>query len=252
MKAIIVDDEPYSVQTIETLLKNYTPRVEVLGVAFSVKEALPLIKSNLSNLDILFLEIQMPREDGFELLKQLGDINFKIVFTTAYDNYAIKAIKFAAFDYLLKPISYVDLEACLDKLNMERKPSTTQQILNEYLESILKPNASSKFFKLAIPTIHELIFVDLCDVNYIESENSYSYIYLGNGKKITSSKSIGYYEELLPEDNFCRIHNSYLINLQKVTRFIRGKTGKVEIANTTHLDVSLRRKDQLLKKLGSQ
>jgi two-component system LytT family response regulator len=78
MKAIIVDDEPYSVQTIETLLKNYTPRVEVLGVAFSVKEALPLIKSNLSNLDILFLDIQMPREDGFELLKQLGDINFKL------------------------------------------------------------------------------------------------------------------------------------------------------------------------------
>ncbi len=252
LKVIIVDDEPFSVQTLEELVKRSGIPAEILGSAHSVPAAFTLIKKFQHELNVIFLDVQMPNQDGFALLQQLENINFKIVFTTAYDNYAIKAIKFSAFDYLLKPIDFVELQSTLSKILAEVGKNPSNGIMQELIKNAINSAASNKLFKLAVPTINELIFLEPNNILYIESENSYSFIHLSNGKKITSSKSIGYYEELLSEKSFFRIHNSFVINLDKVTRYIRGKSSRIEIANSFVLEVSVRRRDDLLKKLQWQ
>ena len=185
----------------------------------------------------------MPGGDGFTLLQQLSDIPFKIIFTTAHDKYAIQAIKFSALDYLLKPIDNSELQIAIEKYREVKNTGSYSFSLNDFKKSLEQKKI---FEKLAIPTPNDIRFIQVTKILYMESDNNYTTIYLENKESILSSKNIGYYEDILSGMNFFRIHNSFLVNLKKIERFIKGKNGSVQLENGVVIEVSVRRKDELL------
>lgn len=247
INVIIIDDEPNGVETLSLLLKDYHNDINILATANNIKEAKRLIGQHQPQLDLIFLDIQMPGGDGFALLNQLSDISFSIVFTTAYDQYAMKAIKYAALDYLLKPIDHEELSDTLIRFRKNRMVVKAEQISLIKLQSDQRKTIT----RLAIPTQFDIIFIPLDDVNYLESDNNYTSVYLLDGSKVVSSKNLGHYEELLNPEQFFRIHNSYIVNVKCIKRFMKGKTGIIELNNGKQLEVSLRRKPALLELLGA-
>lgn len=244
----IIDDESKSIETLAILLENYHANIHIVGSATSMSSGLTLIEKHKHEIDILFLDIQMPGGDGFTLLQSLFDIRFKIIFTTAYDQYAIKAIRFSALDYLLKPIDNNELSDALKKYRQMKPESNSEGDPLSVFRNAL--HQKTVFEKLAIPTASEILFIQLSKILYFESDNNYTTLHLENNQKLLSSRNIGYYEELLEPGNFFRIHNSYLVNLEKIERFIKGKPGAVEIQGGIRLDVSVRRKESLFERLS--
>jgi two-component system LytT family response regulator len=244
---IIIEDEYRCTELLIHLLQRYHQDVVVLGSADSIHTGLSLIKQHQKQLDLLFLDIQMPGGDGFTLLQNIPDLPVKVVFTTAYDHYALRAIKFSALEYLLKPLDAQELSIALDKFRDDR--AKKMPISNNL--SRFKSNLGNQkiFEKLAIATLTDIRFIHLSQVTYLESDNNYSTIYLEDNERIVSSKNIGYYEELLRESSFFRVNNSNLVNSKKIVRFIKGKTGSVELENGKTLLVSSSKKEALLKSL---
>jgi two-component system LytT family response regulator len=246
INTIIIDDEPKSVEILSLMLKNFQNDVEILDTAGSMKEGLEVIEKHKAVLHLLFLDIQMPGGDGFSLLQHIPDISFRIIFTTAYDQFAIKAIRFSALDYLLKPIDLKELDLALAKFREGNHPPE-QQRLHHFTDTL---GQKSLFKKLAIATLHEIKFIHLDKISYLESDNNYTTIYMGNSQRLVSSKNIGYYEDLLEENGFFRVNNSSLVNLMKIERFIKGKTGSIELEDGKTLPVSSSKKETLLRLLG--
>ena len=181
------------------------------------------------------------------MLNELKEKNFHIIFTTAYDQYAIKAIKYAAFDYLLKPIDIEELKTAVEKINLLPAHQTKKQA------DLLKENSSHPkklLNKLAIPTLYGLLFFDINDIIYLEAHSNYTNIYFNNKTKIVSSKTLKDYEEILPENIFFRPHHSFIINLNCIKRYIKGDGGQIELQNGTYVDVSRRKKEEFLKAIS--
>jgi two-component system, LytTR family, response regulator len=247
VKVIIIDDESKSIQTLAILLEHYYEDIEVLATAQSMKSGLKVIEQYKDQIDILFVDIQMPEGDGFHLLQQVPAINFQVIFTTAYDHYAIKAIKFSALDYLLKPIDNTELGNALNKYRaIKNKEEMPASIIN-FKQALQQ---KKMFEKLAVSTLNEIIFIKLEDILYMKSSNNYTTLFFETRQQMISSRNIGYYEELLEEHHFYRVHNSYLVNLKKVERFIKSKNGLIEIEGGKTIEVSARRKETLLEKLN--
>lgn len=247
IKVIIVDDEPKSIQTLAILLENYYEDIEILATAHSMQSGLKVIEQHKGRIDILFVDIQMPEGDGFHLLQQIPAINFRIIFTTAHDHYAIKAIKFSALDYLLKPIDNTELGSALNKYRAVKNEQRASASIINFKQALQQKKV---FEKLAVSTLNEIIFIKLDDILYMKSSNNYTTLFFETGKQMVSSRNIGYYEELLEEHHFYRVHNSYLVNLKKVERFIKSKNGLIEIEGGKTIEVSARRKETLLEKLN--
>ncbi len=247
LNVVIIDDEIKSIETLSLLLTNYHHDVNILATANSISTGLSTIEKHNKDIDILFLDIQMPDGDGFTLLQHLPEIKFKIIFTTAFDQHALKAIKFSALDYLLKPIDNKELEASLEKF---RRLKNDKQHISSI--SNLKDALQQKtvFEKLAVTNLNEINFIELSKIRFLQSDNNYTTIHLDNNQQLVSSKNIGYYEELLEGNDFFRIHNSYLVNLKKIERFIKGKSGSVVIEGGITLDVSMRRKENLFERMN--
>jgi two-component system LytT family response regulator len=247
IKVIIVDDESKSIQTLAILLEHYYEDIEILATAHSMKSGLKVIEQYKEQIDILFVDIQMPEGDGFHLLQRVPAINFQIIFTTAYDHYAIKAIKFSALDYLLKPIDNTELESALNKYRAIKNKEGLPAPINNFQQALQQ---KKMFEKLAVSTLNEIIFIKLEDILYMKSSNNYTTLFFETKQEMISSRNIGYYEELLEEHHFYRVHNSYLVNLKKVERFIKCKNGLIEIEGGKTIEVSARRKETLLEKLN--
>lgn len=249
MNVIIVDDEPKCVQTLSLLLNQYYDDIEILDSAHSMSAALEIIEKHKGQIHILFLDIQMPGGDGFAILQRIPDINFKIIFTTAHDQYAIKAIRFSALDYLLKPIDNKELKLALDRFRsfMPAAGVPEHNPINEFKRTLQQKNI---FNKLAIPTLTEIKFVELDKVLYLESDNNYTTIHIERKQQLISSKSIGYYEELLVSSHFFRVHNSYLVNLKRISAYIKGRGGHLVLDDGEQIEVSVRKRDELLKMLN--
>lgn len=247
INVIIIDDEPKSIQTLTLLLAHYHQEVVVLDTAGSVASGLAAIEAHKDQIDLLFVDIQMPDGDGFTLLQRLPDIRFRIIFTTAYDQYAIRAIRFSALDYLLKPINNVELGAALDKYLELRKTEQRPAAIDHFRQALQQKTV---FDKLAVPTLNEILFLRIAQILYMKSNNNYTTIFFENGQQVLSSRNIGHYEELLEEHQFFRVHNSFLVNLKKVERFIKSKNGMLEIEGGTTILVSGRRKEALFEKLS--
>jgi len=247
LNILIIDDEPRAIVTLKSLIERFHPDLCITGVA--VCEDAIQLNSLLKqqSADLLFLDIEMPGGSGIELLKKLGDLNFQVIFTTAHDQYAMQAIKASALDYLLKPIDKNDLDEAIAKFRRNRKNTDILQTLNSFLNPLKK---DSVFEKLAVPTTSEVLFIPIKEILYLESDSNYTIIHLLNKNTITSSKNIGHYEQQLEFPQFMRIHNSYIVNISRITKLTRGKNATVLLETGKELEVSQRRRDELQKQLG--
>jgi len=241
IKAVIVDDESKARNALKNLLVQHCPEIEVIGEGDCVKAG--VAKINELSPDVVFLDVQMPDGTGFDLLEQFSEINFKIIFASAFDKFAIQAFKFSALDYMLKPVEPEKLKEACAKLNEDDRFAE----INKKLE-VLMSNKNS-FEKIALPTLDGIIFVKIKEILRCESDNNYTNIFLFDGKKIIVSKTLKEYDEMLTPFNFFRIHKSHLINLAFLSRYRKGEGGYVEMEDGAELEVSRRRKEEFLNAL---
>ncbi len=245
IKCIIVDDESKAIKSLSWELSNFSEEIEIAATFTEPEKALTYLDSN--KIDCLFLDIEMPTMDGFQFINKLKKKDFAIIITTAYNDYAIEALKNEAIDYLLKPVDTDDLEKALNKI---KKFSTrqTQFESNEKFEEILvKFNEKFNSKKIIINADGKLLFLNPCEILYIESDGNYSTVYTTNGKKIVITKKLKEINQLVPDDSFFRIHNSYIINLDKVKEFYKTD-GYVVIEQNHKIPVSRQRKSEFLDK----
>ncbi|MFZ4796460.1 MAG: LytR/AlgR family response regulator transcription factor [Bacteroidia bacterium] len=241
----IVDDEKNCVEVLEKLLYECNQSINIVGSANSVESAIELIETHKNDIQILFLDIHIPGGNGFSVIKKIEKIDFKIVFTTAFDQYAINAVRFSALDYLLKPIDQNELQNTMNKFEELSKNKTGT--IENFKEKLIQ---NKLFEKLAIQTQSEINFIELTNIVYLESDKNYTTLHLENGNKIVASKNIGYYEDLLTSNGFFRIHSYYMVNISKINKFIKGKTGIIVLNNGVKLEVSYKRKEELFKLLN--
>jgi len=246
LKAIIVDDEHKSRESLKVLVNDFCKDVLVIGAASNVKDAIELIEQNEP--DFVFLDIQMNAETGFDLLKKAAPINFEVIFTTAHSEYAIEAIKFSALDYLLKPIDVEELKQAVQKYRNKKSGNSISRRIENLIENF--KNSHSDSFKMALPTADGLIFMNLTDITYFEADGSYTKVFKKNGEVFMVTKNLKEYEGLLMKKNFFRIHNSYLINLDEIERYVKGEGGYVVMKNGKNLDVSKRKKQAFLSRIN--
>ncbi|MEP6646176.1 MAG: LytTR family DNA-binding domain-containing protein [Saprospiraceae bacterium] len=240
--AIIIDDERKGRHALRQKLNDYCPQVEVLGEAENGNEGLKLIEKHEPS--IVFLDIEMPMMNGFEMLGHVPSQKFHLIFTTAYDQYAIKAIKYAAFDYLLKPIDIEELQLTIKKAEEQIALNNTAERL-----STLAYNLAGKhqLQKIAIPTMEGLSFFNLSDIIFLKAESNYTTLHFINHTSLMASRTMRDFEELLPTDMFFRTHNSYIINLNYIKRYLKGDGGQIEMQNGDFVDVARRKKEEFIK-----
>ena len=247
LKIAIVDDEKHACESLQWQLKKLKTNHELIGIFQKPEEAIEALKMNKP--DLIFLDIEMPRLNGFQFLEELNMPEVNIVFTTAYDQFAVNAFRVNAIDYLLKPIDIKDLENAIKKVLNKKEP--IQPGLIEKLFTEINRSKSSKI-KIGIPSIHGIDFVNCQDIIYCQSESNYSRIYLDSGTKILATKTLKDIEAILPADLFFRIHNSYIANLSKVSSYLHNNSGGILILeNIVKLKVSRTKKKELLKRLES-
>lgn len=243
--ATIVDDEPDCCESLVMLLERYCPEVKVLDICYSADTAYQSIKEHQPQ--ILFLDIEMPFMNGFELLKKLGDINFELIFTTSYDQYAIKAIRFSALDYLLKPIDRDEMQKAVQKAVQRNKHPLPQQ-LELLLQKINHP--AMPVIKIAIPTMEGFQLLAADSIISCESDGNYTHLFLKDKRKIIASRNLKEMEDLFEDYPFIRIHHSHIVNLNEVEKYIKGEGGYLIMSDGSTVNVSRSRKDLLLKKLS--
>ena len=246
LKAIIVDDEAGCREALNNLLVKFCPGVQVVAKANSAASAYEEIIKHKPQL--VFLDIEMPKGNSFELLSRFSEIDFDIIFITAFDHYAIKAIKFSAIDYLLKPVDPDDLKAAVNKLHSKKE---SQQLLQDKFKILLeniKPESKPK--KVAIADGEGLIFVNIREIIRCDSDGNYTYIFLENGKKLMASRTLGEYEEMFSGENFFRVHRSHLINMEHIKKYIKGEGGFVILSDNSQAEVSRRKKIEFLERLS--
>ena len=245
IKCIIVDDEPGARKTLAALLESYCPQVDVLATAENVSQGLEAIAVHKP--DLVFLDIEMPGGNGFQLLEQVPAMNFQVIFTTAYGEYALKAIRYSALDYLLKPIDILELQSSVEKV----QEGFAGKMVAEHLK-ILKENlagASRLQQKLILPTQEGFHVTKLKDIIRCSGERNYTKFHFADDTRIMVSKTLKHYEELLPDSDFFRIHKSNIINLHEVVRYSRGSTGTVILSDGSEIDISRGKKDEFLKRM---
>ncbi len=243
IKALIIDDEAKARQGLRLVLEKYCPDIEILGLCESPE--IGLEKIDELQPDLVFLDVQMPKMSGFDLLDNIPNINFEVIFVTAYDKYAIKAIRFSALDYLLKPIDVDDLINAVQRISNNHRNNKAQ------FQSLLSNmNPTTKMLKrLAIPSENEIIMQPINEIIYCEADSSYTTLHIEGGKKIVVSKTLKEFENILPETEFCRIHHSTLVNMAHVVKYVKGEGGYIIISNNSHLNVSRRKKEHFINLL---
>jgi two-component system, LytTR family, response regulator len=245
IKALIVDDEYQGRSFLSKILAKLYPEIDVVDEASSIDEAVRKIGQHKPNL--IFLDIIIQNQNGFDIFNLIDKIDFEIIFTTAHNEFAVKAFKFNAIDYLLKPIDLDELDNAIAKAKVRieaAKSATPFQIEN--LINFVK-NRDKPFNKIAIPTSDGFILVPLDDIIYCESDGNYTNFFLKDGKKLTSSYTLKQYDEMLADHNFFRAHKSYLVNVSHITRYLKGEGGTVIMSNGREIEISRRNKESLLR-----
>jgi two-component system, LytTR family, response regulator len=243
--ATIIDDEPDCCETLAMLLERYCPEVKLLDICYSAETAIQSVKEHQPQ--ILFLDIEMPFMNGFELLEKLGNINFELIFTTSYDQYAIKAIRFSALDYLLKPVDREDLQKAVQKAAQRNQHPLPQQ-LDMLLQKLKHPAIPVN--KIAIPTMEGFQLIAADSIITCESDSNYTYLFLKDKRKIIASRNLKDMEEILEDYPFVRIHHSHIVNINEVEKYIKGEGGYLIMSDGSSINVSRSRKELLLKRLS--
>ncbi len=243
IKAILIDDEMHCLDTLSILLKEYCPKVQIADKCRSAKAGLESIEKFKPNL--VFLDIEMPAMNGFEMLEHFSQINFAIVFTTSYDQYAIKAIRFSALDYLLKPIDPKELITAVNRVQTQNQLPAAEQL--EILFSRIQ-NKESAFRKMAVPTFEGFELIAADQILRCEADDNYTHLFLKNKTKIIACRTLKEVEEQLQDFSyFVRVHHSYVVNMNEVTKYVRGEGGYVIMSDNSSVNVSRSRKEALLK-----
>lgn len=241
LNAILIDDEITSLENLKQKLEQFCKEVNVVAAVQKPEEAIILIRDLKP--DVLFLDIEMPRMNGFRMLEELGAYEAEIIFTTAYNHFAIDAMRISAFDYLVKPVSIEELENAVKRL-VEKKSIQTRDRLTIFKQSMHENKSQDN--KIAVPLNDGLEFIIIKNISRIESSSSYSRIYLINGQSVLVTKLLKEFEELLIPYSFFRVHNSHLINLNYIKKYIRGTGGQVLMENGDLIDVSRRKKEEFI------
>jgi two-component system LytT family response regulator len=239
LKAVIVDDEKDAVDFINSIIGEYCPGLKVIGKAYDVKDGVQVIKDLKP--DLVFLDVEMPHGTGFDLLTQFPEKEFDVVFITAFNHYAIKAIKYSAVDYILKPININEFIEAVNKVMQKRSSSMFRG--NENIKALLENLKTGVPSRLAIPTSDGMEYLNPKDIIRIEADRSYSWFYITGGRKMLVSKNLKEFQDLLSDRHFFRPHNSYLINLKYVKKYIRKEGGYIEMQDGSEIPVSRNRKD---------
>ncbi|MEJ7587344.1 MAG: LytTR family DNA-binding domain-containing protein [Ferruginibacter sp.] len=246
LTAIIIDDEPNSRNALRQKLHNHCPTVEVIAECENGEEGIISIEKNKP--DIVFLDVEMPRMNGFTMLHQLKTRNFEIIFITAYDHYAITAIKFSALDYLVKPVEVGDLKTAVEKAAQIKSLAQGNTRIDLLLQNLLEEKTAHQ--RIVISSMEGLQFVATNEIIYLEASSNYTSFFLSGNRKITATKTLKDFEDLLPSTVFIRIHHSYLINKNCVEKYIKGEGGQVLMTNGVTLDVARRKKEEFIKAIG--
>ncbi|MGN6250174.1 MAG: LytR/AlgR family response regulator transcription factor [Ginsengibacter sp.] len=247
IKVLIIDDEQHCIdRLVKLLIPSHNDLIEISGTALTVSEGIEKIA--LFNPDLIFLDVQIGNKTGFDLLREIPDRRFAIIFTTGYEKFAIQAIKFSALDYLLKPVDEADLNVSLMKFMNEHTEKQTSQKIDILLQNIQDNRNSPK--KIIVPTVNGLEFLDIADIVRCQSEINYTTIHLRDKGKIVVAKTLKEFEQLLPGHSFFRVHNSHLLNLAYIKSYNKGKGGSVKLLDGTIIEVSSRRKDDFIKRLS--
>jgi two-component system, LytTR family, response regulator len=243
IKALIIDDESDSLKLLADELQEHCPQVTVVGKYSDSEEGLKAIHALKPNL--VFMDIEMPRMNGFEILQHIGGIDFSLIFVTAYDAFAVKAFKFSALDYLLKPVHTPELIAAIRKVEKQQTVDLQQlNLLRVQYQSGQHPQ------KLAIPHLGKVIFLSLEDIIYCEADGNYSKLYLSDKRTFVLTKTLRDLQGFLEEKNFIRVHRQYLINLDHICEYVRGEGNYLVMSNGVSIPVARNQKDRLMGRFG--
>ncbi|MEO6000681.1 MAG: LytTR family DNA-binding domain-containing protein [Chitinophagaceae bacterium] len=246
MKAVIIDDEANSRNALKRKLLDHCLPVQQIIECADGEEGIKAIEEQKP--DIVFLDVEMPRMNGFTMLQNLKVRDFELIFTTAYDHFAIRAIRFSALDYLVKPIEVAELKVAVEKALEKRSGN----IPNARIETLLHNLVSRKndLERIVLPSFEGLHFIELRNIIYLEAESNYTFIHLVTDPKLTISKTLKDFEELLPQNTFLRIHRSHMINKNHISKYLRSEGGQVMMSNGVLLYVAKRKKDEFLRSIG--
>ena len=238
LKAILVEDESKSREILRNYITKYCPNITIIGEAANIDDALILIRNN--QLDVVFLDVEMPYGNAFDLLDKVGDIDFETIFVTAYNHYAIDALNAHASYYLMKRISIDELIKAVDFVTEIRLKEEALQ------DQVLVPKTNTVSGKITIPQQDGFEVIETADIMYCKADDNYTEIYLNTNKKKLVSKTLKYIEESLKDANFARVHKSYLVNVNEVVKYVKGKGGSVVLSNGKEIMVSASKKSDLL------
>jgi two-component system LytT family response regulator len=242
---VIIDDEYESRQILHKFLVKYCPDIKVVAEASCIADAVVSIRETAP--ELVFLDINMPKENGFQLFDKVSGINFYTVFVTAYDTYALQAFRHHALDYLLKPIDIDQLISTVERIKQLRDNKEKARQLNGFFEILKRP---ADIPKIALPVAEGFIYVYATDIIRCEASSNYTYVFLTEGKKVIISKTLAVYEEILKDYGFARVHHQHLINLKYVERYMRGRGGVVIMSDMKEIQVSSRKKEEFLRLIG--
>ena len=243
IRTIIIEDEPVSREMLTLMLQRYKDDIEIIDTCSNPTDGIESIAKHQP--DLIFLDIQMPKMNGFDMLKKIPFINFEVIFTTAFDQYAINAIRISALDYLLKPVDDEDLALAIEKCKERLQSKKSGKQFENLFNNLVNKNPLDK--TLALAASDGISFVKMCDILRVEANGRYTKFYLLNKETILVSKTLGDFEEILAANQFFRIHDSSIINLNHIKKYIRGDGGLVVLSDNTELDVARRRKEDFIK-----
>ncbi|MBN8852357.1 MAG: hypothetical protein BGO55_01255 [Sphingobacteriales bacterium 50-39] len=245
IKTVLVDDETDSIKVLQRLLNAYCPEVVVVGDADGVETGLHVIQTTKP--DLVILDIEMTHGNAFDLLNQLQPIEFQVIFVTAFDNYAIRAFKYSAVDYLLKPVDIDDLRGAVERATRKVQGRSFIDQMETLLYNVETFQLTQQ--KMAVPTLTGLVFIPIKDIIRFEAKGSYTSIFLTNTEEIVATRNIKEYEDLLPDAIFCRVHNSHIINLHKIQKYHKGRGGYIIMEDGSNIEVASRRREEFLRRL---
>jgi two-component system, LytTR family, response regulator len=246
LTAIIIDDERRSRNALRQKLTQYCADVQIIGECESGEDGIRCIEEKKPA--IVFLDVEMPRMNGFTMLQQLSNRNFDLIFVTAFDHYAIQAIKYSALDYLVKPIEVPELQKAIERVNQKHQHSNPDKRLEVLLDNL--GQKKHERFRIGVPTATGLAFLRVEHIIYLEAQDNYTHIFLDDKRKYIVSRTMKDFEEMLPAETFLRIHNSHIINKNFAEKYIRGDGGQVVLTNGAVLDIAKRKKAEFLKAIG--
>ncbi|MBP6430143.1 MAG: response regulator transcription factor [Ferruginibacter sp.] len=246
IEAIIIDDEKNALEVLEMQLNQYCKNVNIVAKANGGIKGIDAIKKY--NPTLVFLDIEMPHKNGFDVLAETKNYNYDVIFTTAYDQFAIKAFKYSAIDYLLKPIDIIELQQAVEKISSKKEsPSSLEQKMNLLFSQLQLPQANIITQKIALPVSDGMQFFEPDEIVRCESESNYTHIYLNNGKKITLAKTLKEVEETIEGRPYFRVHQSHLINMNHVARLVKGEGAYVVMNDGTNIAISRNKKEAFME-----